>query len=544
METNTERYDLVIIGGGPAGLSAGIYMARAQYRTLIIEREKIGGQIAITSDVVNYPGVFRTDGASLTKTMRQQAEQFGAEFLTANVTQVELTGNFKQITTDRGTVAAIGVLFATGAVPRMAGFRGEAEYRGRGVAYCATCDGEFFSGKDIFVIGGGFSAAQEALFLTKYGKRVTICIRRDHFSCAKSVAEKVMAHPKIRVLFHTELIEAGGGSLLQYALLKNNQTGEVTRYEAPKGDTFGIFVFTGYQPQTELFRGKLALTEQGYLMTDRTQKTSLDGVYGAGDVCDKALRQVVTAVSDGAVAATALERYAANIHEKYEIPAFSVRVRKNTPQSATPLKTKATPSSFFSPAIRSQLETLFGHLKRKLILRVYTDSSPLSASMYAFTREICHISPMLQLESVPIQHSAQKPHIAFCAENGTSMGFSFYGVPGGHELNSFALSIYNAVGKGQVLSAAALEKIKLLPKTHLIIAVTLSCTMCPSTVMAAGQIAFHHSQVRADIVDVKHNAALREKYQIMSVPCIIVNGKVAGFGEKNVDELLDLLGSC
>ena len=190
-------YDSIVIGGGPAGLTAAIYLARAKYRVLVIEKEKIGGQITITSEVVNYPGVLRTDGNHLTENMRKQAEYFGAEFKLAEVKSVELGKDIKSIVTDKGTFRAPGVVIATGASPRKIGFQGEMEFRGRGVAYCATCDGEFFSGKDVFVIGGGFAAAEEAVFLTKYAKKVRVIVREKAFACASSVAEEVLAHPDI-----------------------------------------------------------------------------------------------------------------------------------------------------------------------------------------------------------------------------------------------------------------------------------------------------------------------------------------------------------
>lgn len=538
------RYDLIIIGGGPAGLSAAIYMARAQYKTLLIEREKIGGQITITSEIVNYPGIPETDGNTLTETMRRQAAQFGAEFLTANVTKVDFDGHLKTIVTDKGTFETIGVVFATGASPRMAGFKGETEFRGHGVAYCATCDGEFFSGKDIFVVGGGFAAAEEAMFLTKYGKSVTICVRKDSFSCARSVVDKVLANPKIKVMFNTEITEAGGDAMLRYAILKNNRTGETTRYEAPERDTFGIFVFAGYNPQTELFKNQLALTESGYLVTDKTQKTNIDGVYGAGDVCDKVLRQVVTAVSDGATAAVSLEKYAAQIHEKYNIPPFTMTAKPENQIQNTEAPEEAE-SEFFSAEIISQLKSLFSTLNRKLLLRVHTDGSELAEEITGFTREICGISEMLLFGTAGIQDNAegikQNPRIELCSENGDPLGFAFHGVPGGHELNSFVIAIYNAAGKGQEISSETLEKIRSLNDTKIIIAVTLSCTMCPPTVMAAGQIALNNPNVRTDVIDINRFPELREEYSIMSVPCIIVNENPVSFGKKNIDELLRLL---
>ena len=294
-------YDVIVIGGGPAGLTAAIYLARAKYRTLVLEKEKFGGQITITHEVVNYPGVERTSGAELTETMRRQAESFGAEFMLAEVESLDMSGDVKIVKTARGELKCFGVLLATGAHPRMVGFRGEAEFRGRGVAYCATCDGEFFTGKEVFVVGGGFAAAEEAVFLTKYAKHVNILIRKDDFACAKSVADAARNHPKITVLTNTEVDEVLGDESLRAIRYRNNRTGEVTEYRDPQGDNIGVFVFAGYAPATGLIRGLAELNEQGYVITGRDMKTSLEGLYAAGDVCVKTLRQVVTAVADGAL---------------------------------------------------------------------------------------------------------------------------------------------------------------------------------------------------------------------------------------------------
>ena len=183
-----QLYDVIVIGGGPAGLTAALYLARARYRVLVVEKEHFGGQITITNEIVNYPGVAKTSGRELTDTMRQQAEGFGAEFLLAEVTAFELDGDVKTVKTGRGEYRCFGVLLATGAHPRMIGFPGEAEFRGRGIAYCATCDGEFFTGKEVFVIGGGFAAAEESVFLTRYAKHVTVLIRGEDFTCAEAVS--------------------------------------------------------------------------------------------------------------------------------------------------------------------------------------------------------------------------------------------------------------------------------------------------------------------------------------------------------------------
>ena len=200
-----DLYDAVIVGGGPAGLSAALYLARARYRVLVVEKEAFGGQITITAEVVNYPGVERAGGRELTDTMRRQAQRFGAEFLLAEVEGLDVEGDVKLVRTSRGVLRCFAVVVATGAHPRQVGFRGETEFRGRGVAYCATCDGEFFTGRDVFVVGGGFAAAEEAMFLTRYARSVTMLVRRDTFSCARSIAEQVLAHEGIRVRFHTVL---------------------------------------------------------------------------------------------------------------------------------------------------------------------------------------------------------------------------------------------------------------------------------------------------------------------------------------------------
>ena len=206
-------YDVIIVGGGPAGLSAAIYMARARYKVLVMEKEKIGGQITITAEIVNYPGVERTSGKELTQSMKEQAEAFGAEFVMAEVLDMELQEDIKVLHTTAGEYRALGVVLATGANPRKLGFKGEKEFQGRGVAYCATCDGEFFTDMEVFVIGGGFAAAEEGIFLTKYAKKVTMIVREDDFTCAATIADQVKKEEKITVKFNTEIVEAGGESM-------------------------------------------------------------------------------------------------------------------------------------------------------------------------------------------------------------------------------------------------------------------------------------------------------------------------------------------
>ena len=268
MERMENLYDVVVIGGGPAGLTAALYLARARYRVVVVEKNHFGGQITITAEVVNFPGVERTSGAALTETMRKQAESFGAEFLLAEVTELDLSGDVKTVRTGRGDLKCFGVLLATGAHPRMVGFQGEAQFRGRGVAYCATCDGEFFTGKDVFVVGGGFAAAEESVFLTKYARHVTILIRGDGFTCAQTTADAARNHEKITVLTNTVVEEVSGDTALRFIRYRNTKTGQVTKHHAADGEAFGVFVFAGYEPATELVQGLAELDEQGYILPE------------------------------------------------------------------------------------------------------------------------------------------------------------------------------------------------------------------------------------------------------------------------------------
>lgn len=319
MKDNKNLYDLVIIGAGPAGLTSAIYMARARYKTLVLEKQSVGGQIVITEEVVNYPGIKKTTGRLLTEEMANQARSFGAEIKDEEVIDLELEGDIKKIITKKHTYEALSVIIATGANPRKVGFKGEEEFQGRGVAYCATCDGEFFTGMDIFVIGGGFAACEEAMFLTRFANKVKMIVRRDEFSVAKSIADEVLNHPKIEVYFNTEVESVEGETFPSKITLKNNKTNETTVYEPGDLGTFGTFVFAGYEPNTELVRDKVDLDANGYVITDENHMTNVEGVFAAGDLCEKNLRQVITAAADGAIAATSAEKYAKAMHKKLGI---------------------------------------------------------------------------------------------------------------------------------------------------------------------------------------------------------------------------------
>lgn len=531
-------YDVVVIGGGAAGLTAALYLARARYRVVVVEKEHFGGQITITSEVVNFPGVERISGVALTETMRKQAESFGAEFLLAEVTELNLTGDVKTVQTNRGELRCFGVLLATGAHPRMVGFRGEEQFRGRGVAYCATCDGEFFTGKDVFVVGGGFAAAEESVFLTKYARHVTILIRGDDFRCAQSAADAARNHEKITVLTNTVIEEVSGDNALRFIRYRNTKTGQVTRHHAEDGEPFGVFVFAGYEPATELVQGLADLNEQGYILTDRNQKTTADGLYAAGDVCVKPLRQVVTAVGDGALAATELERLCGAMQHK-----TGLRPQQPASRVSKEKTSRKEHSNLFTGDMLAQLHTVFSRMASPLVLRLELDETPLSDELRRYMKELAAQSSKFSVETSDAAGMDHLPCVRVCRSDGSWTGLAFHGVPGGHEFTSFVLGLYNAAGPGQPLddeSRIAIQAIK--NPTNLQILVSLSCTMCPELVTAAQRIAVENPCITAQVYDLNHFPDLREKYQVMSVPCLVVNGgEQVFFGKKNVRQLLELL---
>lgn len=537
-------YDVVIIGGGPAGLSAAIYLSRAKYRVLVLEKEVFGGQITITHEVVNYPGVGLCSGKELTDTMYKQAEYFGAEFLVAEATGLQLSEDVKIVHTNRGDYQCIGVLLATGAHPRTVGFKGEEEYKGRGVAYCATCDGEFFTGKEIFVIGGGFAAAEESIFLTKFASHVTILIRGEDFSCAKAVAEQARSHEKIDVITNTEVEEVSGGNGLSYIRYKNRITGEVTEYRAKDGDSFGVFVFVGYAPETDLVKNIVELNEHGYVITDKSQKTSVEGVYAAGDICVKPLRQVVTATSDGALAATELEKYVAKVQERTGLRTKDPVIREKifTEKAFTEKVGDVQSSGLFTPEMKTQLETVFGRMETMLVLKLYLDSRTVSKELQRYVEELVAMTDKLTMEVVDGHKEEFAPCVRIYRSDDSYTGLAFHGVPGGHEFTSFVLGLYNASGPGQVLEENMRNRIQAVNEpVDIKILVTLSCSMCPDLVVAAQHMAAVGENITTEVYDILHFESLKNKYKVMSVPCMVINDEYVHFGKKNMQQVLELV---
>ena len=587
--SRNDLYDVIVVGGGPAGLTAGLYLARARYRVLILEKDDFGGQITITNEVVNYPGVGRTTGRALTQTMRQQAQDFGAEFLSAEAIGLDVYGDVKTVHTSHGDLKAFGILIATGASPRKLGFEGESEYAGRGVAYCATCDGEFFAGKEVLVVGGGFAAAEESVFLTTYASKVTVLVREQDFTCDATVAAAAKNNPKIDVRYQVELqgVTAGQGGLREASIL-NRATGQTETWKPADGGTFGVFVFAGYVPATDLVRGVVELDDHGYVVTHGYLETSVPGVYAAGDLRAKNLRQVVTATADGAIAAVELERYAKRMSEKtgltpqrpssyvYEQSTAKTKAASvvGTTPAPAPAKRSADavaaanavrkPSELFSDATRQQLNVVFGRMSRPVTLALELDDTPLSTELQGFIDALVALSGD-KLKSTVVDGEYKKDdtgravfdveHVLPAARpcvrmvvDGEPTGLAFHGVPSGHEFNSFVLGLYNVAGPGQPLDDDLIERARsITDPLGIMILVSLTCTMCPETVLASQRIASLNPAVRAEAYDVAHFPELRDQYGAMSVPCIVITRadgtQRVEFGKKSIPQMLELIGA-
>lgn len=538
-------YDVVIIGGGPAGLSAAIYLTRAKYRVLVLEKEQFGGQITITHEVVNYPGVGTCSGKDLTDTMYLQAEYFGADFLIAEATGLDFKNDVKIVHTNRGDFKCLGVLLATGARPKMVGFKGEEEYRGRGVAYCATCDGEFFTGKEVFVIGGGFAAAEESIFLTKFASHITIIMRGPDFSCAEAVAEQARSHENITVITGTVVEEVKGENGLNYIRYKNRTTGELTEYYAKEGEYFGVFVFVGYAPETDLVKDIAELNEQGYIITDKSQKTSVDGLYAAGDICVKPLRQVVTATSDGALAATELEKYVAKVQSRTGLrtkdPVIREKVFSGKTEKVSDGDDVTQKDGIFTPEMCAQLETVFERMENPLVLKLYLDERSVSKELQEYVEALVAMTDKLSMELVTDNNVKFTPCVKLYKDD-TYTGIAFHGVPGGHEFTSFVLGMYNASGPGQAMDEDIRKRIKgIRNPVDIKILVSLSCTMCPDLVIAAQHMAAVGEGIATEVYDIQHFESLRNKYKVMSVPCMVINNEHVHFGKKNIQQILEIV---
>jgi thioredoxin reductase (NADPH) len=300
-----EIYEVIIIGGGPGGLTAGLYTSRARLSTLLIESALFGGQMTTTELIENYPGFPQgVTGDELSRLMEGQAKRFGMETVTEEVVRVSLEGDMKVVQTYESTYRCEALIISTGTEYRKLGVPGEKEFAGKGVSYCAICDGAFFRDSQIVVVGGGDSALTEALFLTKFAKELTIIHRRDALRGTKIYQERALANPKIKFLWNSIVQEIKGDSMVRSIIVKNVKTGEIKEFE-----TEGAFLFVGLVPRTQFLKGIVQMDEGGYVLTNEHCETSAKGIFAVGDCRKKLLRQIATAVGDGATAAFAAEKF-------------------------------------------------------------------------------------------------------------------------------------------------------------------------------------------------------------------------------------------
>jgi len=305
------KYDVIIVGAGPAGLSAAIYSARGGLKTAIFEKAMIGGQINVTDEVENYPGFEEPlAGFDLTEKMHLQAERFGAEFIEEEITAIGLEGLCKIVETAEGKYRAKSVIICTGAHPRRLNVPGEEQFTGRGVSYCATCDGALYRDKVVAVVGGGDSAIEEGLFLTRFAKKVHVIHRRDSLRAQKIIQERAFKNPKMEFIWDSVVQEIRGEDKVRELEIYNRKTNQITHLPV-----YGIFIYVGILPNNELLESRLALDSAGFVLTDENMHTNVPGIYAAGDIRHTVLRQVVTATSDGAIAAWSAEKW---IIENYD----------------------------------------------------------------------------------------------------------------------------------------------------------------------------------------------------------------------------------
>lgn len=538
-------YDLIIVGAGPAGLSAGLYAGRATLDTLILEGDTVGGQVTTTSVVYNYPAVEKVDGTQLMNQMQKQVTDFGVTIAHDQVEKYQLADEVKLLVGKSGQeYRARSVIIATGAQPRTVGFSGEDEFRGRGVAYCSTCDGELFSGLQIFVIGGGYAAAEEADYLSRFGKHVTVLVRGDHFSCPPLMAARALNNPKVSVKYNTEVKQVTGDDYVAAATLVNNKTGEETVYHVDDGDnTFGIFIYVGTKPATEKLQGLVDLNDQGYIKAAADGATNVPGVYAAGDVIVKNLRQIITAASDGAVAATAAEQYVTAQKQRQGVPIHTAPAKTATQPvgQTTDLEhqEKVSPhqGNWLTAEIDSQLKPIFARLTKPVILEVNTDGSALSQQLLSFTTEFASLDDHLTVKTKEGQGELL-PLLKLLDADGQDTGLHYAGIPTGHELNSLVLGVYNVAGPGQTIDPALADRIKRLPAAKIRIGVSLTCHFCPDVVAACQRMASLNPGITATMIDLQHFPDLRKSKKIMSVPATMINDAPVILGSQSLEQLV------
>ena len=350
------------------------------------------------------------------------------------------------------------------------------------------------------------------------------------------MADQARQHPKITVHYNTVVEEVFGDQMLRGIRYRDVRSGQVMEYRDPEGGNIGVFVFAGYEPATKLVQGLADLDDHGYVITDRNLRTSAEGLYAAGDVCVKQLRQVVTAVSDGAIAATELERYAASMHRKTGIqPKVAAPVKEEQD-----VRSKENSSALFNEQMLAQLNAVFDRMSASLILSLELDDRPVSDELKVYMEELAQLTDKLTIRVRA--GGTDSPCVRILRADGSDTGLAFHGVPGGHEFTSFVLGLYNAAGPGQPVDPDIKASIKALPAHDVKVLVSLNCTMCPELVIGAQRIAAENAYIRAEVYDLNHFPELRDRYNVMSVPCLVIDdGAVVTFGKKNISQLIDIL---
>lgn len=534
-------YDVIVIGGGPAGLTSGIYGGRSKLDVLMIEKDNLGGQISLTDEVVNYPGMKKISGSELMKAMREQAKSFGVSFVQTEVIEVNFSQDIKKIITQSGVYEGRSVIIASGLVHKKLNFKGEEEYRGKGISYCATCDGEFFVDRDIFVIGAGFAACQEALFLTRYGKKVHIIAREPEFTCARSIADKVLTNPKIEVSFNSEVLEVSGDSLARKIKTKNNITGEVVEYSSEDGENIGVFVFVGQEPKTALYKGKIDLDDDGYILTDTRMRTNLDMIYAVGDIRQKYLRQLVTAVADGAIAISDVEKCLYDYKIKNN---SNVEIKKE-------VQVEEKPQGVFSEEMLNLIKETTNKFKEEIeLVLVKSEDDEKNKKILEVSEELGKISNKIKFKIYEANDEYLKdkislvrlPALYLLDKDGKYARIKYSTIPIEHELESFLQAMNNIVGEEEKVRENLLERInKLDKKINVKIGVSLKCTRCPQTVRATQFIVFKNKNIDLEVIDVITHKEFKTKYDIVGVPAIVVNDKNLYFGQMNLEEMIEIL---
>jgi len=543
-------YDLIIVGSGPAGLTAALYGGRAKLRVLVIEGPTMGGQIMLANEIANYPAMPDSNGPDYIKALRGQVEAFGAEFAQDTVATADFSGEVKVVVGNNASYYGLAVVVATGAKRKKMGFDGEKEFQGRGITYCATCDGEFFVGKDVFVIGDGFAAASESLFLTRYAKKVTIVAKASELACPPDVMDSINAHPAIEVLYNTDILKVAGENIIQTADFENVQTGEKWTYTVDPADKiFGIFVMAGQEPGSEIFRGHFTVDERGFIPTDENMMTDVAGVYAAGDVRPKRLRQLTTACADGSVAATAAESYISQNRDKFDLSGYQVAA------SEKPASKKFDMENFFSDEVKEQIGFVLQHCASKVtVAAILEKEGDLSAELSEFLKKFAEIAGNEKVD-IQIHYKGENPSleaklsldvmpaVGFISPSGEASSIYYHGVPGGHELESFMLAIYNVAGPGQTgkIDDALKARAAALPAMDVKIAISLSCSICPDVVQYCQQLSTLNAKISTHVVDLLHYPEIQDKHSIMSLPALIVNDRDIIFGRKDLNDIITFL---